>query len=317
LQRRGSPALQERSIQLLGASIVLWIRHLLLDVVELGVFEKTMSVERDHPDYYSILGVAPDASSADIKAAFKRLALRYHPDVYHEADAEERMRQLLIAYQTLNDPTERQAYDAQRVGKTVAEDALPRRAASATKENYATSTVSPGARRDRNRSYAFPTISVGLPARFKLGDTIFDLSAEQASTLMQQGCLWGTAQEATEAVSPEVRAFTPHTCHRCLYRWIPAHVNAEHPRLFELICPACKRNDWAEFLLMRCIHCAAVFESEQLRDPLGGGRLFFPYELFPLCPYCKTARWCPAEDARVEALRQGATQRKRRFGTRW
>lgn len=279
-----------------------------------------MSTEKDQPDYYEILGVAADASSADIKAAFKRLALRYHPDVYHGTDAEERMRQLLLAYQTLNDPAERQAYDARRAGIDVeAENASPRRPEQAAAGKSATSTVFPGAKRDRNRSYAFPNISLGLPVHFKLGDAAFDLPAEQASTLMQQGCVWGMAREATEELTPETRQFMPHVCHRCHYRWIPAQVNPQHPRLFELICPACKRNDWAEFLLMRCIHCAAVFESEQVRDTLsaGGGRLFFPYELFPLCPYCGTARWCPAEDARVEALRRRPARKKARFGTRF
>lgn len=228
------------------------------------------------------------------------------------------MRQLLLAYQTLSDPAERQVYDAGRAGINEGEDEEMRPASQTPTGNRATSPISPGARRDRNRRYAFPTISVGIPLRFKLGDVIFDLPAEQASTLMQQGCVWGTARETTEVLTLEDRAFIPHSCHRCQYRWIPAHVNATHPRLFELICPACKRNDWAEFLLMRCIHCAAVFESEQIRDPLspGGGRLFFPYELFPLCPYCGTARWCPAEDARVEALRRRPAQRRTRFGTR-
>ena len=229
------------------------------------------------------------------------------------------MRHLLIAYQTLNDPAERQAYDARLAGIDGVEDLPVRHPTQTPVWNRATSTVPSGARRDRNRLYTFPSISVGIPLRFKLGEVIFDLSAEQASTLMQQGCLWGTARETTEALSPEVREFTPHACHRCHYRWIPAHVDAQHPRLFELICPSCKANDWAEYLLMRCIHCTAVFESEQIRDSLstGGGRLFFPYELFPLCPYCGTARWCPAEDTRVESLRRKPVRKKARFGSRF
>ena len=55
-------------------------------------------------DYYALLGVAVDAPTSDIKAAFKKLALQYHPDVYKGDDAHERMRVLLQAYQTLNDP---------------------------------------------------------------------------------------------------------------------------------------------------------------------------------------------------------------------
>ena len=55
-------------------------------------------------DYYEVLGVDSHASASTIKAAFKKLALKYHPDVYKGSDAQERMRDLLIAYQTLSDP---------------------------------------------------------------------------------------------------------------------------------------------------------------------------------------------------------------------
>ena len=65
-------------------------------------------------DYYAVLGVDPNSPASEIKTAFKKLALQYHPDVYKGEDAEERMRVLLLAYQTLNDPAERKAYDARR-----------------------------------------------------------------------------------------------------------------------------------------------------------------------------------------------------------
>ena len=65
-------------------------------------------------DYYTVLGVDSHASASTIKAAFKKLALQYHPDVYKGPDAQERMRDLLIAYQTLSDPVSRRNYDVQR-----------------------------------------------------------------------------------------------------------------------------------------------------------------------------------------------------------
>src|SRR5581483_7788165 len=66
-------------------------------------------------DYYTLLGVDKDAPAGEIKAAFKKLALQYHPDVYKGNDAHERMRLLLAAYQTLNDPDERKRYNARYV----------------------------------------------------------------------------------------------------------------------------------------------------------------------------------------------------------
>jgi curved DNA-binding protein len=62
-------------------------------------------------DYYAVLGVARDASDADIKKAYRKLAQKYHPDVSKEAEAEARFKEIAEAYQTLKDPTKRTAYD--------------------------------------------------------------------------------------------------------------------------------------------------------------------------------------------------------------
>src|SRR5579885_231979 len=65
-------------------------------------------------DYYAVLGVDADASSEGIKKAFKHLALQYHRDVYKGEDAQERMRDILLAYRTLSDPDRRRSYDLHR-----------------------------------------------------------------------------------------------------------------------------------------------------------------------------------------------------------
>ena len=62
-------------------------------------------------DYYALLGVRPDATAAQIKKAYRKLAKQYHPDVNHSPDAAERFREITEAYDTLTDPDRRRRYD--------------------------------------------------------------------------------------------------------------------------------------------------------------------------------------------------------------
>ena len=63
-------------------------------------------------DYYEVLGLDRKASDDDIKRAFKRLAIKYHPDRNKDPDAGEKFQEINEAYQVLSDPAKRQAYDA-------------------------------------------------------------------------------------------------------------------------------------------------------------------------------------------------------------
>ncbi len=63
-------------------------------------------------DYYEVLGVARNASEADVKKAFKRLAMKHHPDRNPgDARAEEQFKEAKAAYDVLSDPKKRSAYD--------------------------------------------------------------------------------------------------------------------------------------------------------------------------------------------------------------
>lgn len=62
-------------------------------------------------DYYEILGLPRNASTDDIKSAFRKLARQYHPDVSKEQDAEEKFKEINEAYGVLSDPQKRARYD--------------------------------------------------------------------------------------------------------------------------------------------------------------------------------------------------------------
>jgi molecular chaperone DnaJ len=60
-------------------------------------------------DYYEVLGVSRDASADEIKKAFRRLAVKYHPD--KEGGSEEKFKEISEAHEVLKDPQKRQRYD--------------------------------------------------------------------------------------------------------------------------------------------------------------------------------------------------------------
>jgi molecular chaperone DnaJ len=66
----------------------------------------------DRPDYYKVLGVGKNASEAEIKKAYRKLARKYHPDANQgDKQAEERFKQISQAHDVLSDSEKRKAYD--------------------------------------------------------------------------------------------------------------------------------------------------------------------------------------------------------------
>ncbi len=62
-------------------------------------------------DYYEILGVARSASPEQIRAAYRKLARKYHPDVNKSRDAGAKFKEATAAYEVLSDPEKRKLYD--------------------------------------------------------------------------------------------------------------------------------------------------------------------------------------------------------------
>lgn len=63
-------------------------------------------------DYYDVMGVAKDASDDVIKAAYRKLARKYHPDVSKEQDSDKKFKELGEAYSVLKDLKKRSVYDS-------------------------------------------------------------------------------------------------------------------------------------------------------------------------------------------------------------
>ena len=66
----------------------------------------------DYKDYYKILGIEKTASADEIKRAYRKLALKYHPDKNPgDKSSEERFKEINEAYEVLSNPSKRERYD--------------------------------------------------------------------------------------------------------------------------------------------------------------------------------------------------------------
>src|SRR5579864_3139442 len=67
-----------------------------------------------YKDYYKTLGVSKSASTKEIKAAYRKLARQWHPDVNptKKKEAEEKFKEISEAYEVLSDPEKRKTYDS-------------------------------------------------------------------------------------------------------------------------------------------------------------------------------------------------------------
>ncbi len=72
-----------------------------------GVTEPTAATT-----YYGLLGITRAATPAELKAAYRRLAKRWHPDVNQDPDAGEMFQRITLAHEVLSDPAKRDRYDA-------------------------------------------------------------------------------------------------------------------------------------------------------------------------------------------------------------
>ncbi len=260
-------------------------------------------------DYYAVLGIDSHASASTIKAAFKKLALKYHPDVYKGADAQERMRDLLVAYQTLSDPRSRRDYDMQRAEHIVDPSGSTQHKNQPLQGEVRYDAPTRRTGRDNQRAYAFPDLDATplTSIALQLGQVKYQLLPDDIYCLKHEGILQGVEDQSNGGLTSTTTQRPENYCHRCHHHWVAS----SSTRTSRTICPSCKASDWADYMLLRCTHCHAIFESDEIRDKiLGGGQLYHPYELFPLCPNCRRSEWCPAENVRIDALRAANARRR-------
>ncbi len=129
-------------------------------------------------DYYKILQVDPLAEEEVIEAAYRRLARKYHPDVYAGPDASERMRELNLAYSVIGNAARRLAYDnarqleaaRQEAQAALAQQNMTRRATTGRQRALSTATPprpierSDEAERRRSREAAVKRMQSKIPS---------------------------------------------------------------------------------------------------------------------------------------------------------
>jgi len=71
----------------------------------------SVTESKSNEDYYDILGVSKSANAKEIKKAFRKLAVKYHPDKNKDPDAETKFREIAEAYDVLSDSDKRKKYD--------------------------------------------------------------------------------------------------------------------------------------------------------------------------------------------------------------
>uniref|UniRef100_A0AAV2IR95 J domain-containing protein n=1 Tax=Knipowitschia caucasica TaxID=637954 RepID=A0AAV2IR95_KNICA len=73
--------------------------------------QETVPVKPSGKDFYKVLGVSPESNEDEIKKAYRKLALKFHPDKNSDAEAEDKFKEIAEAYEILTDPKKRAIYD--------------------------------------------------------------------------------------------------------------------------------------------------------------------------------------------------------------
>mmetsp|Transcript_14535 Transcript_14535/g.16064 ORF Transcript_14535/g.16064 Transcript_14535/m.16064 type:complete len:105 (-) Transcript_14535:476-790(-) len=99
-----------------------YVKLAILTCLTLGAFFyiQLPKNKEPEPDYYAILGISSEATHTQVKKAYRKQAMTWHPDGRHsfEPDQEQKFNQIMRAYEVLSDPEQRELYDQRRAVKT-------------------------------------------------------------------------------------------------------------------------------------------------------------------------------------------------------
>ncbi|KAM4528541.1 dnaJ homolog subfamily B member 5 [Odontesthes bonariensis] len=70
-----------------------------------------LAIKPTGKDFYKVLGVTPESNEDEMKKAYRKMALKFHPDKNSDADAEEKFKEIAEAYEILTDPKKKSIYD--------------------------------------------------------------------------------------------------------------------------------------------------------------------------------------------------------------
>ena len=137
--------------------------------------DRLFAAQQGDVDPFEVLGVSRDASAAELKRAYRRVAMRAHPDVNKAPDAAEQFKRVVAAYETLSDPVQRSKYC--RKHPDTSRRSPPGR--TATRGTAAQRAAPPPPRRSRVASPA-ENYDAG-------GDSFGAIFADLARTVSEQG----------------------------------------------------------------------------------------------------------------------------------